>query len=108
MSGVIEKLICWENLGHWRFLLSNTKTGTEIVKFYSEEEKNLKENENSAHILPNFEVKRKESLIEWLIDNRKNFGSQLVLVSDKTPEGNQFVKGFGGLGGILRYSMEPS
>lgn len=107
MSGVIEKLICWENLGHWRFLLSNTKTGTEVVKFYSEEEKNLKENENSAHILPNFEVKRKESLIEWLIDNRKNFGSQLVLVSDKTPEGNQFVKGFGGLGGILRYSMEP-
>jgi peptide chain release factor subunit 1 len=107
MSGVIEKLICWENLGHWRFLLFNPKTGTEIVKFYSDEEKNFQETENNAHILPDFEIKKKESLIEWLIDNRKNFGSQLFLVSDKTPEGNQFIKGFGGLGGILRYSMEP-
>ena len=34
--------------------------------------------------------------------------SQLEIVTDKTSEGNQFVKGFGGIGGILRYKLEQN
>jgi peptide chain release factor subunit 1 len=30
----------------------------------------------------------------------------LEIVTDKSSEGNQFVKGFGGIGGILRYKVE--
>ena len=29
-----------------------------------------------------------------------------MFVTDKSPEGNQFVKGFGGIAGFLRYKHE--
>ena len=48
------------------------------------------------------------SLTEWFLDNYKKFGSHLEIITDKSSEGNQFVKGFGGIGGILRYKMEQS
>lgn len=108
ISGVMEKLICWENLDHWRYILYNPKTGAEFIKFFSEKQKKIHDLDSEIHFLSDFEIKKKEPLIEWLLENRKNFGSQLFLVSDRTPEGNQFVKGFGGLGGILRYSLESN
>jgi peptide chain release factor subunit 1 len=52
----------------------------------------LKKNQSS-------EVKDKVLLIDWLVENYKNYGVKLQLVSDKTQEGSQFCKGFGGIGG---------
>jgi peptide chain release factor subunit 1 len=43
-------------------------------------------------------------LTEWLCENYTKFGIKLEFVSDSTQEGSQFVKGFGGIGGILRYT----
>ena len=40
------------------------------------------------------------------MDNYKNLVSKMEIITDKTSEGNQFVKGFGGIGGILRYKVE--
>ncbi len=40
------------------------------------------------------------------MDNYKKYVSHLEIVTDKSSEGSQFVKGFGGIGGILRYKME--
>lgn len=45
------------------------------------------------------------SLLEWLANTYKKHGCAIEFVSDKSPEGSQFVKGFGGIGGILRYSL---
>jgi len=39
-----------------------------------------------------------------LIENYRRFGARLQFISDKSQEGFQFVKGFGGCGGFLRYS----
>lgn len=47
-----------------------------------------------------------EPLNEWLVENYKNFGTQLQLVTDKSSEGFQFVKGFQGIGGFLRFKLE--
>jgi len=44
-------------------------------------------------------------LIEYFIDNHEKYGCTIELVSDKSEAGNQFVKGFGGVGGILRYAI---
>jgi len=44
-------------------------------------------------------------LIEWLIENRNRFGCTIELVSDRSEAGNQFVKGFGGVAGLLRYPI---
>lgn len=41
------------------------------------------------------------SLLEWLANNYKNFGAALEIVTDKSQEGAQFVRGFGGIGGEL-------
>lgn len=46
-----------------------------------------------------------ETFSEWLVNNYKNFGCKLEFVTDRSQEGNQFVKGFGGIGGLLRYAV---
>lgn len=45
------------------------------------------------------------SFLEWLAENYQNYGATLEFVSDRSSEGNQFVKGFGGIGAILRYKL---
>lgn len=38
-------------------------------------------------------------LLEWLANEYKRFGATLEIVTDKSQEGAQFVRGFGGIGG---------
>jgi peptide chain release factor subunit 1 len=45
-------------------------------------------------------------LIDWLVDNHKKYGAEIRFVSDCTAEGAQFVRGFGGIGAVLRYKMQ--
>ena len=51
------------------------------------------------------EVVDQSSFLEWLAEKYKDFGATLEFVSDRSSEGNQFVKGFGGIGAILRYKV---
>lgn len=46
------------------------------------------------------------SLPEWLAIHYKDYGCEIEFVTDKSPEGTQFLKGFSGLGGFLRYKVE--
>jgi peptide chain release factor subunit 1 len=43
--------------------------------------------------------------LEWLAEHFREFGTNLEFVTDRSSEGNQFVKGFGGIGCILRYKL---
>jgi len=52
------------------------------------------------------DVTASEPLGDWLLVNYQHFGAKVELISDKTQEGFQFVKGFGGIGGFLRYKIE--
>lgn len=51
------------------------------------------------------EVVEQQAFLEWLAEKYKDFGANLEFVSDRSSEGNQFVKGFGGIGAILRYKV---
>jgi peptide chain release factor subunit 1 len=51
------------------------------------------------------EVQEKQPLLEWLANNYKKFGCALEFVTNKSQEGSQFCRGFGGIGGILRYQV---
>ncbi|MFA5745239.1 MAG: peptide chain release factor aRF-1 [archaeon] len=42
-------------------------------------------------------------LYEYLQDMCESYGTKVVLISIETPEGNQFLNTFGGVGSILRY-----
>ena len=48
----------------------------------------------------------RKTLLEWLAENFKNFGAKLNFVTDKSTEGSQFAKGFGGIGALLRYQVD--
>jgi peptide chain release factor subunit 1 len=47
-----------------------------------------------------------QSLLEWFAEKYKDFGAALEFVTNKSQEGAQFVKGFGGIGGLLRYKVD--
>ncbi|AQM73286.1 eukaryotic peptide chain release factor subunit 1 [Noumeavirus] len=52
------------------------------------------------------ETHENQLFVDWICENYGNFGCTLELVSDSTPESSQFIKGFGGVGCILRYPVE--
>ena len=104
--GAIEHLIIWENLDAERLVLRNNSTSEETVSYLS---KAQQENDNHFHDPETgveLEVTEKESLVEWFANNYKQFGCNLEYVTDRSGEGTQFVKGFGGIGGILRWKVD--
>lgn len=87
-DGVIKTLIVWENLETIR----HTCIDGSIV--YLSPDKQVE----------NIEVISSIPLIDHIVENYSD--GELELVSDSSTEGCQFCKGFGGIGGILRYPME--
>ena len=106
--GAMEKLIVWENLPHERLLLMHAQNGEESVQVLPPEKLNQQSHLVDKKTGAELEVKDSEPMVDWLAQNYKNFGAHLDLITDKTAEGNQFVKGFGGIGGILRYQVDLS
>ena len=47
-----------------------------------------------------------QSLLEWFTEKYRDFGANLEFVTNRSQEGAQFVKGFGGIGGLLRYKVD--
>ncbi len=45
-------------------------------------------------------------LLEWFANSYKKFGANLEIVTDKSQEGSQFVKGFGGIGGERTLNLD--
>jgi len=52
------------------------------------------------------DVHENELFVEWIVNNYKSFGTKLEFITDRSQEGNQFCKGFGGVGGLMRYKVE--
>jgi peptide chain release factor subunit 1 len=51
------------------------------------------------------ETAERQRLVDWIIENYKTIGCELVLVGSHTAEGAQFMKGLGGIGSILRIPL---
>lgn len=104
--GAVEELILWENLEIMRYEVRNSNTGEKDVMFLTKaEEENpnvFRDSETGVEL----EVTDKETLVEWMANNYKQYGCVLEFVTDRSGEGVQFVKGFGGIGGILRWKVD--
>lgn len=104
-QGTIEELIVWEALDVNRLVLKHKDSGVESTVYLTEREekdpKHFKAEDGS-----DLAIVDRQTLLEWLADNFKNFGAKLQFVTDKSQEGSQFCKGFGGIGGILRYAVD--
>lgn len=97
-SGVVKTLIVWQDLDTFRFTVRQVKVnqGDELRIYYARNVDGLM-----------VEVINREPLVDWLVENHAKFGAKLCLISDKSSEGSQFCKGFGGIGAILRYQLDP-
>ena len=82
--GALKTMIVWDKLDINRFESRNGE-----VKYGVESE----------------EIADSVPFIEWIIDNYKNYGTELEIVTDQSQEGTQFCKGFSGVGGFLRYKV---
>jgi peptide chain release factor subunit 1 len=104
--GAVETLIVWENLDINRYSLKNSATWETIVKHFNKAQEadqgNFKDKATSAEL----EVVDKTLLLEWFAENYRQFGCTLEFITNKSQEGSQFCRGFGGIGGILRYQVE--
>jgi len=104
--GVISDLIVWENLVINRYVF-RPASGENVIKFLNDKQEINPENfhdSNGAEL----DVVEKMSLLEWLSQNYKQYGAKLHFVTDRSQEGSQFCKGFGGIGGLLRYELDFS
>jgi len=45
-------------------------------------------------------------LADWICLNYKRYGVNIEFITDKSSDGFQFCKGFGGIGGFLRYKLD--
>lgn len=104
--GAVETLIVWENLEVQRFELRNTVSSEERVEYMTPEQARDPSRFHEESTGVELEVLDKMPLIDWLALNYKRFGCRLEFVTDRSQEGAQFVKGFGGMGGFLRYRLD--
>ncbi|CAG0902283.1 unnamed protein product [Cyprideis torosa] len=104
--GAVEILICWENLEITRYTLKNHQSGEEVVLHLTPEQEKDKTHFTDKESGVELELVDSMALLEWLANNYKTFGATLEIITDRSQEGSQFVRGFGGIGGILRYKVD--
>ncbi|PVG02582.1 putative eukaryotic translational release factor 1 [Serendipita vermifera] len=104
--GAVEVLIVWENLDITRYILRNA-AGDEVIIYANKEQEKDREKFMDKSTGQEMEtVGEPQSLLEWFTEKYQEFGAQLEFVTNKSQEGAQFVKGFGGIGGLLRYKVD--
>lgn len=104
--GAVEDLIVWDNLEIQRYVLRNQSTGEEKVLHLTKEQESDDRHFRDPVTNVELETIEKEPLVEWFANNYKQFGCNLEFVTDRSGEGTQFVKGFGGIGGLLRWKVD--
>jgi len=104
--GAVETLIVWENLDTTRYMLRNAAGEEVIVHARKDQEKDREKFMDKSTGLEMESSAEPQSLLEWFAERYKDFGADLEFVTDRSQEGAQFVKGFGGIGGILRYKVD--
>jgi len=104
--GAVQILIVWENLEITRYQVKNPIAGEKdlVMHLTKEQEKDTSHFKSEGGT--DLEIVDAMPLVEWFANNYKNFGATLEFVTNRSQEGSQFCKGFGGIGGILRYKVD--
>lgn len=103
--GACETLIVWENLDLLRYVVKDPNEESEEILHVTPAQNKTKEFLKADDGMEK-DVIESEPIVEWLVNNYKKFGTKLEIVTDRSEEGSQFVKGFGGVGGLLRYQVD--
>ncbi|KAA8910743.1 hypothetical protein TRICI_004055 [Trichomonascus ciferrii] len=103
--GAAETVIVHESLEVIRYVLKDSEGEEKVVHVRKEIENEMKDEFLDKATGQEMEVVSEQLFIEWLAENYRSFGATLEFVSDKSSEGAQFVRGFGGVGALLRYKV---
>lgn len=103
-AGAAETLIVFENLEITRWILKSS-SGSEIILHTTKQQEADRSIFMDKETGQEMEIIEQGSMLEWLAEKYRDFGANLEFVSDRSSEGNQFVKGFGGIGAIMRYQL---
>jgi len=99
----VHTLLCWEDMPEMRYVLAKAD-GEKIVKILTpeqtEDDSSFRDEEGGA-----LETVEKKTFVEWVCENYKSFGATLSFVTNKSTEGSQFCRGFGGVGALLRWEV---
>jgi peptide chain release factor subunit 1 len=104
--GAVELLLVYEGLELSRVVIKNPHNDEVVTHFLTPQEEKQDKFFRDAATGNELVVVERTPLTEWLALNYKSFGTKLEFVTNKSQEGAQFVKGFGGIGGLLRYKVE--
>jgi len=104
--GAVEDLIIWDNLEIQRYKVRNIQTQEETILHLSKEQETQDKYFRDSKTGVELETIEKMALVEWFAENYKDFGCKLEFITDRSAEGTQFVQGFGGIGGTLRWKVD--
>ena len=104
--GAVKTLILFENLETMRVELKNNQTDEVAVKHLTLAQMNDDANFVDKETGVDLEIVEKIQLVEWFAENYKQYGCELQFITDRSQEGSQFCRGFGGIGGILRWAVD--
>ena len=102
----VETIIVWENLTINRLTVKNVTTGEESILHLSPEQETNDAHFHDAVTGVQLEIVERVTLVEWLANSYRSFGAALEFITDRSQEGSQFCRGFGGIGGILRWKVD--
>jgi len=98
-EGAVETLIVWDELDVIRFH-SKCPQGEEQVLYMTPEEHRSYQ-EHGVHL----QVIEECTFVEWISRKENSTGIRLSIITDSSPEGKQFCKGFDGVGALLSREM---
>lgn len=100
-SSAVEYLILWEQLNLEKWIIRNENIGEDEIRYVDPKMVTV-----ASSLKKGEQLIEKSPLLEWFVDTHNQYGAEIRFVSDHTNEGSQFVKGFGGVGALLRYKMD--
>lgn len=99
--GQVEKLLVSEDIEWIVYKIKDLKTDKIEIVFDKDGKFSPHKYKGNTPI----EVLEEVDFLDYMAEKAEETSSELIVVSNETPEGDQFYNGFGGLGAILRYKV---
>jgi peptide chain release factor subunit 1 len=100
----IARVLLFEDLPHLRLKMRHPLTDSTVYRYATPQKMEEQPTFEADGVA--LELEDSEPFVEWIAENYHSLGIELELVSDRSPEGTQFFKGFGGIAGFLRYKLD--
>ncbi len=104
LIGKVGTLLLSEEIEWWVYKFKCDSCGTqhEIV-VQDESDKEAKKFKCEKCESTKAELVEQIDYIDWIMEKAQSTGAKTKIISTETPEGEQFYRGFGGIGAVLRY-----